>query len=157
MNFNDLTVNFDHIDRDQILSDWTWILGSTKLPIMITAAGDAFVQDTEDNTVHFLDTVLGSLNKVADSFETFQKLLDDKDFVVEYMMVQQVGDLLQRGIKLNKGEVYSFKTPPVVGGEFTFENIEKSDIEIHFSFSGQIHEQVKDIPDGETISGIKIK
>ncbi len=61
---NDLTVNFSHLDRNTLLEDWQWLIGPSKLPILLTA-GDAFVQDADDGTVHFLDVGVGQMHPVA--------------------------------------------------------------------------------------------
>jgi len=40
MTLNDVIVNFSHIKRENILSDWHWLIGENELPIMITAMED---------------------------------------------------------------------------------------------------------------------
>jgi hypothetical protein len=64
---DDLTVSFSHLDRDSLLSAWAWLLGPRRLPILVTAAGDAFVQDADDGSVHFLDAEGGCVVAVAAS------------------------------------------------------------------------------------------
>ena len=36
-------------------------------------------------------------------------------------------------------------------GEYEPENFELTDIEVHFELSGQIHKQIKDLPDGTNV------
>ena len=55
MTLNDITVNFSHLKVQSILSDWTWLIGKSKLPIMLCSSGDAFVQDKKSLEVYFLD------------------------------------------------------------------------------------------------------
>jgi hypothetical protein len=45
---NDLTVNFRHLDPMALLDDWRWLIGERKRAVLITALGDAFVQDPDD-------------------------------------------------------------------------------------------------------------
>lgn len=97
------------------------------------------------------------MEKVADSIEEFQNLLSDKDFVVRYMAVEMVGDLIQAGQVLEKEQIYSLIIPLVLGGEYTLENLEITDIEVHFSILGQIHQQVKDLPDGASVNLVDFK
>ncbi len=157
MTLDDLTVNFSHLNRDNLLSDWKWLIGETRFPILITASGDAFIEDINDRTVHFLDAGAGNLEIVAKSSKEFRDLLSDKEFVVKYLAVQMIGDLIQADEQLEEGKIYSFIKPPVLGGEYVLENIEKIDIELHFSTIGQIHEQVMDLPPGTPINEIKFK
>src|SRR5690242_8691976 len=81
MTLDDLTVDFRHLDRRSLLQEWEWLIGSTKLPILLTASGDAFVQDVEDGSVYVLDTGDSSIHQVASSAEKFQSLLGKRDFV----------------------------------------------------------------------------
>ena len=157
MNLNDLTVNFSHLDRQALLSDWSWLLGHSKFPILLAASGDAFVQDAETGSVHFLDLGAGVLSQVASSVCEFQSLLSDRDFVHKYFAVEMIADLRKSGCLLAPGQIYSFKKPPVLGGEYILGNIEPTDIEVHYSLAGQIHEQVSNLPEGTKITGVSIK
>ena len=156
MTLNDLTVNFEHVDSNHLLSDWEWLIGKTKLPILLLASGDAFVQDVNDQAVYFLDVGFGSIEKVSDSINEFQSLLTKKDFVVDHFGVNMVGDLIQNDVVLKKGQIYSLDVPLSLGGEYELKNISPTDIEVHFSVAGQIHRQLKDLPEGTVIKEFKI-
>ena len=157
MTLDDLTVSFKHLDRTQLLSDWRWLVGTTKLPILLTASGDAFLQDADDDSIHVLDVAAGELKRIAGSSGEFSALLDNRDFVVSHFAVDMVGDLRQAGRTLAAGQIYSFKKAPVLGGKYVLDNIEPADIEVHFSLAGQIHEQVRKLPPGTKIKGVSIK
>ena len=157
MTLNDLTVNFSHLERRSLLSDWGWLLGPDKLPVLLAASGDAFVQDVSDGSVHILDICAGKLNRGAESFERFQSLLKEKNFVVNYFAVKMVSELRASGCTLEAGQIYSFKRPPVLGGDYVLANIEPTDIEVHFSMAGQIHRQIAARPPGTSITGLSIK
>src|SRR5207249_1066199 len=124
-----------------LLEDWNWLIGR-KLPILIAAAGDAFVQDPDDGSVHLLDVAAGRLSLVARDIEEFQSLLADRDFVMSHPTVEMVVALRERGMTLGPGHIYSYKKSPVLGGEIALDNVEMTDIAVHFSIAGQIHEQV---------------
>ena len=53
---------------------------------------------------------------------------------------------------LKGNEVYSYKKLPVIGGEYSVDNMEPTDMSVHFAFSGQICEQIKDLPDGTKVN-----
>jgi hypothetical protein len=154
---NELTVNFDHLERERLLEDWRWLLGPAKQPVLLTAAGDAFVQDEMDGSILLLDVAAGELLRVADDLEGFQALLADREFVTNHFAVEMVAGLRDAGVTLGRGEIYSFRHPPVLGGEYTLENVEPTDIEVHFSLAGQIHRQVRDLPPGAVIRKINIE
>lgn len=153
---NDLTVNFTHVDRSALLTEWRWMIGTHKLPILVTAMGTAFVQDTQDGTISLLDPGEGKLREIAASFDEFQALLSDQEFVLAEFLVEDFASLRDGGRSLSQGQVFGFVQPPVLGGSFDVGNLEPTDMEVHFSVSGQIHRQVRDLPDGAPISQVSI-
>jgi hypothetical protein len=153
---DDLTANFNHLDRESLLEDWQWLLGDTKLPILISALGDAFVQDTDDGGVHLLDVGAGELTQVADNVQDFQALLGDREFVTDTLLPGLIIELRNAGKTLGPGEIYSFVNPPVLGGEYEVANLDPTLMEVHFSVFGQIYRQVADLPEGTPISEIKL-
>jgi hypothetical protein len=157
MTLDDLTVDFSHCDRDALLSDWHWLIGANRLPVVITVIGDAFVQDGETGAVYFLDTVEGALSEVSSDGEGFSALFGDRDFVMQYLAVSLVAPLLSAGKKPARGKLLSFKKPPVLGGEYESGNLEEADIEVHFSMLGQIWAQVSQLPEGTPISSIELR
>ena len=152
----DLTVNFEHVDRTALLADWEWMIGRSRLPILVSAIGDAFVLDTRDGTVHQLDTAFAELEQVAASEEELRALLDDREFVIERLAAQLFGDLRGAGLVLGPGQVYSWKTPPALGGKVALDNAEVADLEVHFSITGQLHRQIAELPEGTPIESIRI-
>lgn len=156
LTFNDLTVNFSKCDSKTLLSEWHWLIGKNRIPILITAFGEPFVQDSRSGEVFFLNIDEGLMAKVAVGLDDFKGQLNSDDFWEKYLPIQVVGDLRLAGSVLSFGEVYSFKIPPILGGTYELENIEICDIQVHFSILGQIHRQVKDLPDGAEIGSIKL-
>ena len=157
MNLNDVTVNFSHLKSKSILSDWTWLLGKSKLPILLCSSGDAFVQDKNSFEIFFLDVWNAKLKKVANSSDELMAQLRNGEVANEYLSIQWVGDLLKSGLRLDKGQIFSLTKPSILGGAFDLSNVEVTDIEVHYSINGQIHEQVKDLPAGTPIDSIEIK
>ncbi|MBW8847245.1 MAG: DUF1851 domain-containing protein [Burkholderiales bacterium] len=153
----DLTVAFDVGQRDTLLADWQWLIGKHRLPILFTASGNAFVQDVNDGSIHLLDTGEGRLKPACDSADQLRHLLDDVNFVIAHFDVNAIGQLKSEGRELAAGQVWSFIHPPVLGGSFDTDNYEPTDLAVHFSIQGQIHRQVKDLPDGAAISSIQLK
>ena len=153
---NDLTVTIAHLDRATLLDEWRWLIGTNRAPVLVTALGNAFVQDSASGAITLLDAGTGQLNEIADSGEAFQALLSDTDFVSEHLLLDDWVALREAGKMLEPGQLFGYITPPVLGGGFGPDNMEPTDIEVHFSISGQIHRQVKDLPDGAPISSIKL-
>lgn len=157
MTINDLTVNISHLDRDTLLADWQWLIGTNKLPVLATLAGDAFVQDSTDGSVHFLDIVEGTCTQVAEDGATFQQLLSDRDFVIRHLSVQLVAPLIRSGSTPAAGQILSWRKPQVLGGTYAADNLEATDIQVHFSILGQIWRQASDLPPGTPIGSVQIE
>ena len=157
LTMNDLTVNFAGIDRGSLVEEWRWLVGEQRLPILLTALGDAFLQDASDGSVHLLAAGPGKFEQVATSVEEFTSMLRDKEFVEENFVPRIVVEMRSLGHNLAPGQVYGYKVPPVLGGEYSIENLEPTDIGVHFSILGQAHRQLKGVPDGTTVSSVEIE
>lgn len=154
--WNELTVNFEKHGADDLLRDWRWLLGDSMQLLIVSALGDMFLEDAEGH-VHWLDTGSGQLEQVSGSAEEFKRLMQQRENADQWFVPQLVGDLMASGMRLAPGQCYSYKKPPVLGGEIEPENFEPTDLSVHFSILGQIHRQVKDLPPGTKISDIKIQ
>ncbi len=131
------------------------MIGEDKRLILISSVGDMYLQN-ENREVFWLDVGRGELIQVADSVEEFEALLEDEEIIREWFLVELVAALKREGMQLIPGKLYGYKKLPVMGGEYAPENFVLTDIEVHFQLAGQIHEQIKDLPDGTTIE-IKVK
>ena len=153
---NDLTVNIGHLDQTKLLEDWEWLIGANRFPILVTALGDAFLQDAATGEIKLLSAGPGEFQDICDDVESFRSLLADQEFVSEHFVPGVVVQLRDAGVPLEKRQLYGFKTPPALGGEYVIENHEPTDIEVHFSMLGQVNGQVAAHPDGNPVDSIKI-
>ena len=156
MTLDDLTVSFQHLRRETVLSDWTWLLGESSLPVLITAVGNAFVQDLSSGELKLLDVGSADLVPVAESMTEFEGLLAQREFVGKFFDVQLVGDLLRSGQTLVAGELFGFKRLPTLGGDYVVDNFEPTNIEVHFSVSGQLQAKVSRLEPGAVVRSVTI-
>ncbi len=140
MDAKDLTVELGDEMLDRLLLEWQWLLGPQKLPLMVTALGDVFVQDQENGEVLYLNTASADLMAVADSVDALSDKLADERFINEYFAPDFVAHLQQAYGQLPAGYLYGFQIPEQLGGEITWENMEIVDIQRHFSEWGRIHQ-----------------
>jgi hypothetical protein len=151
LTWNDLTINPQGLDFDALMESWRWLVDQSFSPVLLSALGDFFLRD-EAGAVYWLDTGWGRLTKVAGSLDEFNALRVKPDTAREWFRADLVGQMKTAGIHLEAGQCYGWKTPPVLGGEESAENLEPTDLEIHFGILGEIHEQVKDLPPGTPIN-----
>lgn len=151
---DDLIINFQSEISDRLTEDWTWLLGTNKKVILVTAIGDMFL--TSDNgNIFWLDVGQGKLEMVANDKREFEERLTDIEQINEWFMIDLTTQLRLSDKKLKDGQIYSYKKLPIIGGKYSVDNFEPTDIEVHFSISGQIHNQIKDLPDGTKINEVK--
>ncbi|MDQ8183895.1 T6SS immunity protein Tdi1 domain-containing protein [Pelagicoccus sp. SDUM812005] len=151
MNVNDYLIDPANRDWNDLLDDWKWILPNKFTPWLVNRFGDIFMV-LSDGTVHMLDVGAGRLDLLANDRNDFCTKLDEDQNADEWLLISLVDSLTENGMKLNEDECYSFITQPGLGGEYEKENVKVYDISVHYAVTGQIFEQIKDIPDGTKIT-----
>lgn len=154
--WNELTVSPDGVDLPALLDAWRWLIDETYEPVVISALGDLFLRH-DDGRIFWLDAGWGKFTEVAASGEEFKAEMVKPENASEWFVPQLVGELLSAGLTLAPGECFSYKVPPVLGGQIEVENFEPTDLQVHFGILGQVHEQVKDLPPDTQISGFDIQ
>ncbi|GAB5562818.1 MAG: hypothetical protein SynsKO_44650 [Synoicihabitans sp.] len=134
------------------LEDWTWLPIAGKKPLRVTCFGDVFFK--ADDGIWFLDTLEGAIGLVCPTIKEFEDILGQESGQDQYLMGGLVDRAMSEGHILNDGECYDFVVSPVLGGEASFENMQRLDFSVATSISGQIHRQVKDLAEGTEISSI---
>jgi|SRR6185437_9431170 len=92
INLNDLTVKFNNIPSDKLIEDWTWLIGTDKTPIMVSAIGDIFLQG-DDNKIYWLDVGVGIFKIVAEEIDDFEEKLKDIEQANEWFMIDLTTNL----------------------------------------------------------------
>jgi len=146
----DVTLDFQNLDLEDICSAWQWLLLEQKSLILISKLGDMFLLG-RDNCIYWLQTDCGDLVKIANDLEHFETLLCKEEYLDNWFLPKLLMQLEMAGKSLGPNEVYSFKKLPVIGGEYSVENIEPTNISVHFAFAGQICEQIQNLPDGTKV------
>jgi hypothetical protein len=132
------------------------LVGSSAQPILISSVGDAFIQDETDK-IFWLETGAGVITEVAPSYEEFMAELNDKEKVSEWFLAPIIADLKALNILLERGQCYSYKNLPILGGQYEASNFEPADLSVHLAVSGQICFQVKDLPAGTEIVNVTLE
>jgi hypothetical protein len=155
LDYRQFIKDISKIDLEDICSEWQWLLNDQYKPTVVSLSGDMFLT-AEDGAIYWLDTGIGQLQKVAENGDAFKVALQDIDNIDMWLLASVVLDLREQGIILQENQVYSYKLMPILNGDFSIDNFETTDISVHFSITGQICRQVKDLPDGTPISNITI-
>ena len=150
LTLNELRKDITNVDIEDILSCWQWKVADMKAVAVMSCLGDLFLVGKE-NSVYWLQTDSGDLPKVSDDLQQFELYLNDEDKVDNWFLPLLIEKLIKAGKTLKENEVYSYKKSPVIGGEYSEENIEPTDMSVHFAISGQLCEQIKDLHDGTKV------
>ena len=151
MEIQNLTINSENYKAEDLLRSWYWLCDSEQLEIaMITKLGDAFLIAPQTGEILFLDTLDGELEVIADSVDQFKALLNDSDFVIDYFSIELLAPILE--LEMPENTVYSFKKPPVLGGEVSSENLELFDVQTHFDDMGELWDEITKQYDDEELA-----
>ncbi len=134
-----LLVDASHLDHRELLREWQWLVGDARLPFLVTALGDAFLQDVNDGTIHLLSVGEGTLEQVAADMPAFEASLQDRQFVLGAFVPGIVARLHEEVRPLNPGEVYSYRVAPRLGGDYAIDNLAPCDITQHFDALGRVY------------------
>ncbi|MDA0283736.1 MAG: DUF1851 domain-containing protein, partial [Planctomycetota bacterium] len=101
--------------------------------------------------VVMLDSGMGTVERVAANQNEFCDLCEDPENLSDYFAIPLVDGMAEAGTTLAGGQCFTFRHPPVTGGEYEVENVAVTDIANHFAGYGKIHEDVRDLPDGREV------
>jgi hypothetical protein len=150
MNLSDYLIDQEGFDWPTIVADWNWLLPSSFTIWRVNRFGDLFFVP-DDGSVQFLDIGAGTISLLAPDKEAFYSLVDEDNNADNWFLIGLTDACVNAGLILQSGECYTFKVPPVLGGQYELENIETGSLVVNHGLLAQIHEQIKDLPDGATV------
>jgi hypothetical protein len=156
MELRDYLIDQQGKDWPDLLSDWLPALPQRFTVWLVNRFGDIFFVP-DDGSVHMLDIGSGQVERVADNREDFAERIDQEDNAENWLMISLVDQCVAAGMRLDQTECYGFKRPPILGGTYDVENIEPTDLSVHFSLLGEIYWQVKGLPEGTPIAKITLE
>ncbi|MBL7934854.1 MAG: DUF1851 domain-containing protein [Bacteroidia bacterium] len=146
-----LTKDLKSVDLNDLLSSWRWLVQNPKQVIIVSTLGDLFTIEN-DNSIHWLQTDLGTYSKVAENLEEFYDMLGYEENIDNWFLPLLNEKLITAKKPLKANEIYSCIKPTILGGVLSPENIHVVNMSVHFAFTGALHEQIKDLPDGTAVN-----
>jgi hypothetical protein len=134
-----------------LISNWRWLLGGSARLLGWTSSGDLLIVDTK-GVVTRVDTGGGDLEPCASSIGEFYRGLEDHGLSEGILLLSVVREFEARYGPLGPAECLGFITLPVFGGAYSIENRRRVPIAEHASFTGDVHRQIRDLPDGAQVS-----
>lgn len=134
----------------ELSEQWNWLVEDKLQPFMFSSSGDVFFE-AADMSIHWLDTGQGQLTRVAEDREVFLHALRE-DSGAKWLLAPVIDALLESGATLGDDQCFGFKLMPILGGTYTADNMVATSAGSWYGFSGYVHRQIKDLPDGTKIS-----
>ncbi len=145
----DYLLPLPEIDWTSALAEWRWLLPANYKARHATYFGDLFL--VTGNDVGLLDLENGTFDRYCDVQTSITAALENDDDVDLLLYVKLVDQLAAMDRELTPGRCYHFKIPTVLGGEFDVSNIGTNSMDERIRFCGDIHRQIKDLPDGSAV------
>ena len=134
--------------HDVDLRPWADMLPEAPRILRVTLFAEIVVAD-RDGAVHLLEAAAGMIERIAETEEEFwRRIRLDED---GWQLRPLVDRCREAGKLLREGECYAFTTLPLFGGEYVVENVWTCPWREWFAFTGEIHVQTKDLPEGARI------
>ena len=135
---------------DLIKEVWGWI-GIEPIEIVgENAFGNLLIKDVGNQYWRITPEEL-SCEIVAKDELKYQELCKDDDFALDWSMEKLVNEARGKLGTLPEGHKYCLKIPGVVGGEYGGDNLGTVPFKELIAFSGDLANQIKDLPDGAEI------
>ena len=134
---------------DADLSAWASIIPPGCRVLRSNLFGDMFLL-APDGVMHMLDRGGFSVDFIAPSEEAFWHIVQDDP---EGWQLRPLADECRRAGKvLTAEQCYAFTKLPVLGGDYSVENIWVAPCQEWFSLTAHLYRQIKDLPDGAVLS-----
>ena len=148
-------VSFYHqvTTTDKLLDEWRWLIGGLPTLVGWSSAADLFVRSAEGK-IAMIDSGAGVINVVAESESEFQSQLRNPAKAAELLQLDVVEAFVRADGALPADRCLGYRTLPALGGSYAVENRYALSMAEHAAFTGDVHRQIRDLPDG---ARVKIK
>ncbi|HWX93634.1 MAG TPA: hypothetical protein VNY29_13460 [Terriglobales bacterium] len=133
---------------DKLLADWRWLCPQDVRRVAVDAFGDLILEDGL-GLVWRLDTSAAQLDRISPSVEEFKQPAESSEKRKEWFFEEVALSLGEQGFRPTKGQCLGYETPTVFKestGAGT--NVYLANLDEYVPFLGDLHEQIKDMPDG---------
>jgi hypothetical protein len=134
------------------LESWEWIGVAGKTPVAASLFGDVFLEDAAG--YWFLDSVEGTLTHEWESRDAMTEALGNEVGQDRFLLAGLAIAAERSGIALAPNEIYDFAESPAFGGDIDIANVVAMDFVVSLNIAGQLHNQIRDLPDGTEIGGV---
>lgn len=156
MNIHDYLLKQGDQDWSSLLSDWADLLPESDFTVWLVNRFGDVVLVLNDGTVHLLDVGAGTIERLAANRDEFASLMDVSDNADLWLLISLTDSCVAKGLRLGSDKCYGWKIPPSLGGKYDVDNVEPTDIAVHYKLLADIWRQTKDLPDGTRVKMVVV-
>ena len=132
-------------------NSWRWFLPEPFEPVMASTLGDVFFQQGTAE-VYWLNTGTAEITRVANSRAEFLEMLGSEK-ADEWFLPHLIEELMAAGKFLKLDHCYTYVALPIFQeGKYEVSNLNPVPAAEHFDLTGKIHRQIRELPDGATVT-----
>lgn len=135
---------------EEIKESWGWVGIEPEEVVGENDFGNLMIKDIEGKYWRLCPEDV-YCEVIAQNREELDKLSSDQEFLEDWYMQALVEKAQEHLGLLTEGQKYCLVTPGVLGGEYAISNIKTVPLIELIRFSGDLANQIKDLPDGAQI------
>ncbi|MBL0914005.1 MAG: DUF1851 domain-containing protein [Sphingopyxis sp.] len=138
----DLAIPCPDLDWQPLLEEWRWLVPHDHVPLLIGAFGDWIIA-APDGSIWSLELLEGSYSQIAESAEAFDRAKANADNLSTWFMADWVEIADRHGLVPSSDQCLGWKVHPILGGQFSVENIQIFSLRVYQSLMGQLFRQMR--------------
>jgi hypothetical protein len=135
---------------DTVRQAWGWI-GLDPVEVVATNLFGNLIVRAKDGAFWRICPEELSCKRIAENVDEFATISSGDEFRTDWEMSRLVELARQKLGPLSEGRCYCLKLPAVIGGSYEVSNLGTNSVLELIAFSGDLAEQIKDVPDGGEI------
>ncbi|PWS55958.1 T6SS immunity protein Tdi1 domain-containing protein [Pseudoalteromonas sp. meg-B1] len=127
---------------DNLLPQWTWLVPPTATPLMLSVFGD-WLFGNPDGSLSVLSLLEGTYEQVAESSEGYNELNKSSEWCDEIFISSWFPIAIENDITPKKGECIGWQIHPIIGGEFSPNNLKIFSMSVYQALMSQLHAKIQ--------------
>ncbi|MEW6598919.1 MAG: hypothetical protein AB1429_15655 [Pseudomonadota bacterium] len=157
MKWDDLAFKPDAETSREASEQWAWLIGEPSRFLLSSMFGDLFFEKQNDG-VYRLDCGSGAIERVAEDADAFDQFLGGernaswRQSIDNWFLPAFVEQLHAAGKKPGLDQCFGLTILPIFeGGKYVVENVFVLPRREWISYTGALHRQIRDLPDGAKV------
>lgn len=125
-----------------MLPQWSWLVPSASTPLLLSVFGD-WLLGNSDGSLSVLSVLEGTFEQVAQNSDEYNELNKSSEWCDEIFISSWFPIAMENGISPREGECIGWQIHPIIGGEFSPDNLKIFSMSVYQSLMSQLHAKVQ--------------